>query len=951
VIVNGATITTTTPFLYGAIFRAGSSSFLFSNGTQTGTTSSTVTPTGTGTISLGNYGDPPALGSGPGGEPLNGRIYEVLLYNDILGSNQRQQVEGYLARKWGFQGSLSTLTSFIPTQISGCALWLDAADSSTFTLSGTDVSQWRDKSGSSNHMNRYSAGTAPSTSSLNGYSTVFFNTADPTSAQYTEPFTNIKVLRGTNFQTTSNSTVFLVATPLYTSTNTRFIVNLKSRNASAWANLYDWTLGTGNGIYSSYVRSDTTLIGADNSYYVSNATSLTAVQVTGTSVAFYNNGSVYSSGTLSATMPASDAFQVFTMGGYLNTDPYDFVSKQGARVHFNEVLIYNGSLTTQERQQVEGYLARKWGLAGSLPSGHPFALTSLPLTHPFRSRLPMSTIFNPRQISNCALWLDAADLPTLTLSGSNVATWLDKSGNGRNTSTFCNAPTFSNRAVRFSTNQGLSVNLSASSATESGFVVCGFTDYSLASTLLGSLNGDGGRQFRVAGGVIQTVKQDIAGVVFSGTGLSLNTTQLTEYVNNGTLLTHYWNGATYASGSTISYTGGRTTSIGYRWGPFEPFNGYIHEILVYDRAVSTEERRQIEGYLAWKWGFETPLTQTLTSFLPTYISNCILWLDAGDSSTLTLSGSNVTQWNDKSGTSNNAVTGSRFPWLGPTITSSNSLKFTRVAGTSVQMLRTQTGRQTTTDVTYTMVVKPYNDSGGTCIDLRKATNGLALVNLSSNSAAYRGSTSSLYSFAIPYSTSTFNVITLQAGTNRYAAYLNGNIIGSGTSTLDMPASDAAYTTIGAATDVNFSAGATSNNQILYTQTSEFYEIVMFNSYLTLAQIQQVEAYLASKWNLSIRSLPSTHPYSKIIPAMSTYSTLIITYAWYGSANGSAGGNATGTVVSIYNSGASSITLNNATLGDPQPGVAKSTWINYTKQGVSYSVGPYPEGTVLLFTTL
>jgi hypothetical protein len=287
---------------------------------------------------------------------------------------------------------------------------------------------------------------------------------------------------------------------------------------------------------------------------------------------------------------------------------------------------------------------------------------------------------------------------------------------------------------------------------------------------------------------------------------------------------------------------------------------------VYDRAVSTEERRQIEGYLAWKWGFETPLTQTLTSFLPTYISNCILWLDAGDSSTLTLSGSNVTQWNDKSGTSNNAVTGSRFPWLGPTITSSNSLKFTRVAGTSVQMLRTQTGRQTTTDVTYTVVVKPYNEAtAATYFDLRKATNGQALVNLSSNAASYRGSTSSLYSFAIPASTSAFNVITLQAGTNRYAAYLNGNIIGSGTSTLDMPASDAAYTTIGAATDLNFSAGATSNNQILYTQTSEFYEIVMFNSYLTLAQIQQVEAYLASKWNVPIRSLPSTHPYSKINP--------------------------------------------------------------------------------------
>jgi hypothetical protein len=108
------------------------------------------------------------------------------------------------------------------------------------------------------------------------------------------------------------------------------------------------------------------------------------------------------------------------------------------------------------------------------------------------------------------------------------------------------------------------------------------------------------------------------------------------------------------------------------------------------------------------------------------------------------------------------------------------------------------------------------------------------------------------------------MITLQAGVNRYAAYLNGALIGSGTSTLDMPAADAVYTTIGATTDLNFGVNATSSNHIRYSQTSEFYEIVMFNSYLTLQQIQQVEGYLAWKWGLQ-NNLPSNHPYKKISP--------------------------------------------------------------------------------------
>ena len=37
-----------------------------------------------------------------------------------------------------------------------------------------------------------------------------------------------------------------------------------------------------------------------------------------------------------------------------------------------EMLQYDGEITTTQRQQIEGYLAWKWGLQSNLPAGHPF---------------------------------------------------------------------------------------------------------------------------------------------------------------------------------------------------------------------------------------------------------------------------------------------------------------------------------------------------------------------------------------------------------------------------------------------------------------------------------------------------------------------------------------------------------------------------------------------------
>lgn len=305
---------------------------------------------------------------------MRGNVGEIIFYNSTLPTSNFQQVEGYLAWKWGLQTQLPsthpyrsyppfqnniplptpinfpqrTIASpFSPLTLTGCILWLDAADSSSVVRTGTTITQWNDKSGGG--FNATSTGSPQyilqgqnklNTIVLNGTSQYFTLTATVNSATHT-----FVAVHRPNNTTTANTSLFR-----YQTTNVNYIV-------------FPYN---GSGVNKGYITSyDGTALSFLNSTLVegSQSTSFNLIMATIQS----GNQVVYRNGTQQASASevlSSSTSPSLTIGTYLSSEYYGGT--------LCEMLVYSTFLSASDRQELEGYLAWKWGIQGSLPSGHPY---------------------------------------------------------------------------------------------------------------------------------------------------------------------------------------------------------------------------------------------------------------------------------------------------------------------------------------------------------------------------------------------------------------------------------------------------------------------------------------------------------------------------------------------------------------------------------------------------
>ena len=220
------------------------------------------------------------------------------------------------------------------SEIFSPALWYDASDSSTVTLSGSTVSTWANKGATSGYNLSLSSGTPTYTATQNGFNVMTYaGTARMTTTQLGS-VTHI-------FVASAWSAAGAVST---------------NYNGFLSSNSYDWhgdnSANLVSNIYAAdWVKSQPTQSTSqlDGSNFVNN----TDDKWTTFSIYSINLQSGYTGG--------------FNGTGYGNGSDRIFIGNYG------EILVYqNTYLTTDQINIITGYLAWKWGSQSLLPASHPY---------------------------------------------------------------------------------------------------------------------------------------------------------------------------------------------------------------------------------------------------------------------------------------------------------------------------------------------------------------------------------------------------------------------------------------------------------------------------------------------------------------------------------------------------------------------------------------------------
>jgi hypothetical protein len=516
-------------------------------------------------------------------------------------------------------------SAFDPRIIEDCQLWLDAADRSTLTLSGSNVLTWKDKSGKGYDASAVGTPTFVS-NKLNGYGGIFFST------------TNGWMI-GNASNTGTSLTAFVVADMSLNAMNDARILSLGTVGSQD----FDSALRTSCIIRtasSNRIRSFRNNVSLDSKLITYNTPFVATSRFSGSSHSFILNG------LEPLSVPSSTGNFGYSNYG-LGKDP-GLVTTGRHVGHIYEVILYNRGLTDYNRESVEGYLAWKWGIAGPT--------------------------INPMDIPNIALWLDAADQPSITLSGSNVTQWNDKSGRGCNATqvTVERQPTYDSigKCLNFVFSSSQYLNLPdstlpagnnsyayfivASSGTNSGNLgIIGGGDYGTTDGIFGFATSF--RSFRTYWDATDVIAPSVGTIATIGSNALFEST----YTSGGSRFL-YMNGVQWASDTPITprNQGISNNTLGLIDIPIGAyFNGSIREVIVYSNALTTSDRGKVEAYLATKWRIDNsggPIPSSLIHrhpyglepvlqrpYMPgdaagvaSTIGACQIWVDAADATTI-----------------------------------------------------------------------------------------------------------------------------------------------------------------------------------------------------------------------------------------------------------------------------------------------------------------------------
>ena len=228
--------------------------------------------------------------------------------------------------------------AFNPANLPNLTIWLDASLASSVILSGANVTAWNDRSGNGYNLSNVGAVT---TTTLNTSNVINFGTSRMVTASSVFPW------------------------------RTKFVQFYVAKAASGGMLISQWS----NAAYISYTYS------ANNGLMQVNGTGFTDAVGTPTGITNawflwtigYNNGTTGTPYSVNGTARTTSV--VTARADSTPTAPVYFNGNGNGQFDTSqmaEFLQYNNTLTLTQSQQVEGYLAWKWGLQGNLPANHPY---------------------------------------------------------------------------------------------------------------------------------------------------------------------------------------------------------------------------------------------------------------------------------------------------------------------------------------------------------------------------------------------------------------------------------------------------------------------------------------------------------------------------------------------------------------------------------------------------
>lgn len=643
-----------------------------------------------------------------------GYIGEIIIYNYTLPIAQRQQVEGYLAQKWGIRSSLPdehlgkrvlyynlaqtanmyfsayeighvganvaslafsrkfyvyTPSNFFPTLFGGgLLLWLDGFDPTTIITSGNAVTQWRDKSGYSNNAITQSP-TAPIWKPWN-------NDIQNTSITFDG---NNYMQINKNFMSTINGSMFAVfRAPTAVPNQPQMVI----QNQGAWA-MPDFQLQPTQFVVSTAQSSIVSQFATPVTSYAITSIEIIKQQST---INTFLNGTLSQSVKFSSFYSTGDTLDLPNIGRYTSSG----VEAQDARFvgDLQEIIVYNSTLTTSMRQVVEGYLAWKWFLQSNLPSVHPYYSIGPTCNAAYAGIAPTITPATLTALPNLLTWFDFSRLSGG--SGASVTNFPALySAPGRSfsmqgsalvaTSVLSNiiSPT-SNTTLNFTTSHSMQMEPRGSNYQNAFTIIAlqRIVPGTNRTFMQGDANGSGTGFFLgyFNGGKRQWYKN--FWIMGQGGPGSSNPQvdgiwDLDVFVGDSALNYTFrqW-GTGYAtySGGGQGYQG-ISLNVGYNWGNS---TAQMQELFVFNCNISSNSILQVEGYLAWKYGLQANLSnghpyktsnpngsvnQTILASAAFTVANNFLQLAAPESIRIFLQATSYSgsgTWNDLSTNGRNA---------------------------------------------------------------------------------------------------------------------------------------------------------------------------------------------------------------------------------------------------------------------------------------------------------